>query len=615
MNPDKILRKVQKPSRYTGGEWGSVRKNPSDVELRFAFCFPDTYEVGMSHLGMKILYHLMNEREDTYCERVFAPLSDFEQLMREEDIPLFSLETKTPLFEFDIVGFTLQYELSYTNILNMLDLGKIPVLCKDRGEGDPLVCAGGPCAYNAEPLCDFVDFFIMGEGEEVNLEVLDCLKDNKNLSRADKLFALSQIEGVYVPSLYNVEYNPDGTVSSVKPKKPGVPEKIRKRIIKDLDKVYYPENLIVPFTDIVHDRIMLEVFRGCARGCRFCQAGVIYRPVREKSPETLTACAKRLMDNTGYEEISLTSLSTGDYSHFAELTDTLIKEAAERRTNIALPSLRLDSFNLDLINRVQKQRKSSFTFAPEAGTQRMRDIINKNITEEDLLSSVRLAFTNGWSSLKLYFMIGLPYEKDDDIAGIGELAHKAIDEYFAIDKPQRPKGGHITLSTSSFVPKPFTPFQWVAQNSEEELRRKQMIVRDNIHTKAIKYNYHDSKTSHLEGVFARGDRRLGKVILTAWQDGCVMDGWSEFFKYDVWLEAFRKCGIDPDFYAARERSFDEVLPWDHIDIGVSKEFLIREAKRAEMGKTTKNCMEACNKCGAEGWNCGICVKGDKSCPQ
>lgn len=613
MNLDKLLKKIQKPSRYTGGEWGSVKKDPESVDVRFAFCFPDTYEVGMSHLGMRILYHLYNSRDDVYCERVFAPLEDFEQLLKENGMPLFSLETKTPLCDFDMIGFTLQYELCYTNILNMLEMGGVAVKSCDRKDGDPIVCAGGPCAYNAEPIADFVDIFIMGEGEEVNLEIIDCFKKNRNKPREEILFALSQIEGVYVPSLYDVLYNEDGTVKSVEPKRSGVPKTVKKRIIKDLDKVFYPDNLVVPFTDIVHDRIMLEVFRGCPRGCRFCQAGMIYRPVREKSPERLYECAKSLMDNTGYEELSLTSLSTGDYSHFLDLTDTLLKAAEENRTNIALPSLRLDSFNLDLINRVQKQRKSSFTFAPEAGTQRMRDVINKNITEEDLLSSVRLAFNNGWSSLKLYFMIGLPLETDEDVAGIGRLAHKVLDEYFAIEKDKRPKNGHITLSTASFVPKPFTPFQWYPQDTEEELSRKQQIVKENVHAKQIKYNYHDSKTSRLEGVFARGDRRLCDVIYTAWKMGCKMDGWSEFFKYDTWLEAFSECGVDPDFYSARKRDFGEVLPWDHIDVGVTKEFLIREAKRAEEGKTTKNCMIACNKCGAERFDCGICKKEKSVC--
>ena len=613
MNLDKLLKKIQKPSRYTGGEWGSVKKDPESVDVRFAFCFPDTYEVGMSHLGMRILYHLYNSRDDVYCERVFAPLEDFEQLLKENGIPLFSLETKTPLCDFDMIGFTLQYELCYTNILNMLEMGGVAVKSCDRKDGDPIVCAGGPCAYNAEPIADFADIFIMGEGEEVNLEIIDCFKKNRNKPREEILFALSQIEGVYVPSLYDVFYNEYGTVKSVEPKRSGVPKTVKKRIIKDLDKVFYPDNLVVPFTDIVHDRIMLEVFRGCPRGCRFCQAGMIYRPVREKSPERLYECAKSLMDNTGYEELSLTSLSTGDYSHFLDLTDTLLKAAEENRTNIALPSLRLDSFNLDLINRVQKQRKSSFTFAPEAGTQRMRDVINKNITEEDLLSSVRLAFNNGWSSLKLYFMIGLPLETDEDVAGIGRLAHKVLDEYFAIEKDKRPKNGHITLSTASFVPKPFTPFQWYPQDTEEELSRKQQIVKENVHAKQIKYNYHDSKASRLEGVFARGDRRLCDVIYTAWKMGCKMDGWSEFFKYDTWLEAFSECGVDPDFYSARKRDFDEVLPWDHIDVGVTKEFLIREAKRAEEGKTTKNCMIACNKCGAERFDCGICKKEKSVC--
>lgn len=601
---------MQKPSRYTGGEWGSIQKDLSDIDIRFAFCFPDVYEVGMSHLGMKILYHLLNTRNNIWCERVFAPWEDFELLLRQHNIPLYGLESKDPICDFDMIGFTLQYEMCYTNVLNMLELGHVPVFSKDRKEGDPFVCAGGPCAYHAEPLAPFIDFFILGEGEEVNLEVLDVYREWKHRggTREEYLLEIAKIEGVYVPQFYDVFYHEDGTVKEILPNREGVPPTVKKRIIRDLDKVYYPDNLVVPFSDIVHDRIMLEVFRGCTRGCRFCQAGIIYRPVREKSAKTLTDCADCLMANTGYEELSLTSLSTGDYSHFSELTDTLLEHAEQNRTNIALPSLRLDSFNLELINRIQKQRKSSFTFAPEAGTQRMRDVINKNITEEDLLSSVRLAFENGWSGIKLYFMIGLPTEQEEDVAAIGELAHLALDQYYTLDRKSRPGNPRITVSSSSFIPKPFTPFCWEPQDSIETIQHKQKILGDNIHSKVIQYHYHDSKTSRLEGIFARGDRRLSRVLYTAWKKGCKMDGWTEFFRYDTWLEAFEECGIDPDFYTARTRSYEEVFPWDHIDVGVTKEFLIRENKRAKEGKTTKPCLTACNKCGADCWETGICMK-------
>ncbi|MDY4976377.1 MAG: TIGR03960 family B12-binding radical SAM protein [Clostridia bacterium] len=607
---DQLLRQVQKPSRYTGGEWGSIQKDLSDIDIRFAFCFPDVYEVGMSHLGMKILYHLLNTRDNIWCERVFAPWEDFELLLRQHNIPLYGLESKDPICDFDMIGFTLQYEMCYTNVLNMLELGHVPVFSKDRKEGDPLVCAGGPCAYHAEPLAPFIDFFILGEGEEVNLEVLDIYREWKHRggTREEYLLEIAKIEGVYVPQFYDVFYHEDGTVKEILPNREGVPPTVKKRIIRDLDKVYYPDNLVVPFSDIVHDRIMLEVFRGCTRGCRFCQAGIIYRPVREKSAKTLTDCADCLMANTGYEELSLTSLSTGDYSHFSELTDTLLEHAEQNRTNIALPSLRLDSFNLELINRIQKQRKSSFTFAPEAGTQRMRDVINKNITEEDLLSSVRLAFENGWSGIKLYFMIGLPTEQEEDVAAIGELAHLDLDQYYTLDRKSRPGNPRITVSSSSFIPKPFTPFCWEPQDSIETIQHKQKILGDNIHSKVIQYHYHDSKTSRLEGIFARGDRRLSRVLYTAWKKGCKMDGWTEFFRYDTWLEAFEECGIDPDFYTARTRSYEEVFPWDHIDVGVTKEFLIRENKRAKEGKTTKPCLTACNKCGADCWETGICMK-------
>lgn len=579
------------------------------MRIRFAFCFPDVYEIGMSHLGMKILYHLLNDQPDIYCERVFAPWDDMEEQLRAQDMPLWALESGDGISQFDFVGFTLQYELSYSNILNMLFLGKIPLLAAERGEEHPFVCAGGPCAYNPEPLADFIDFFMLGEGEEVLLEVMEVYRGWKGTgkSRQDFLLEIAQIEGVYVPQYYDVTYESDGRVKSVQPNC-AVPPVIKKRIISDLDQVFYPREMIVPFLDIVHDRIMLEVFRGCTRGCRFCQAGMIYRPVREKSARVLTDCADQLMAATGYEELSLTSLSTGDYSHFSELTETLLEHAEQNRTNIALPSLRLDSFSLDLINRIQKQRKSSFTFAPEAGTQRMRDVINKNITEQDLMDSVRLAFSNGWTSLKLYFMIGLPTETAEDVIGIGELSKRVMDTYYAIPKEERISGGHITVSVSSFIPKPFTPFQWVAQDSMEQIQAKQQLLGEHIKSKQIRYNWHESKTSRLEGVFARGDRRLGKVLLQAWQDGCRLDGWSEFFRYDTWLEAFQKCGIDPDFYTARQRDFSETLPWDHIDIGVKKSFLEREAKRAAAGQTTAGCLTSCEACGAQQWKTGICLQ-------
>ena len=602
------MKKVQKPARYTGGEWGSVSKDPEKMQIRFAFCFPDTYEIGMSHLGMKILYHLLNEQADIYCERAFAPWDDFEQQLLEHNLALPALESGDGLDRFDFVGFTLQYEMCYTNVLNMLSLGHIPLWAKDRKEGQPFVCAGGPCAFNPEPLADFIDFFMIGEGEEVMLEVMDAYRAWKGSGTPREAFlrAVAQIEGVYVPRFYDVSYHDAGTVAAVTPNCPEAAPVVKKRIIRDLDRVFYPKQMIVPFIDIVHDRIMLEVFRGCTHGCRFCQAGVIYRPVREKSAKTLTGCADALMEATGYEELSLTSLSTGDYSEFPQLTETLLEHAGANRTNIALPSLRLDSVHLELIKKAQKERKSSFTFAPEAGTQRMRDVINKNISEEDLMESVRMAFTNGWSSIKLYFMLGLPFEEDADVRGIGELAHRTLDQYYAIDRQERQPGGRITISVSSFIPKPFTPFQWAAQDSLEEIERKQRLVGEAIHAKAIKYNYHDSKTSRLEGVFARGDRRLSAVLYQAWQDGCRLDGWSEFFNYDAWMGAFSKCGIDPDFYTARERGFEEILPWDHISAGVSKDFLIREARRASEAKTTKGCLDACSKCGADCWEAGIC---------
>jgi radical SAM family uncharacterized protein len=605
---DEMLLKVEKPSRYTGNEWNMVVKNLDEVDSRFAFCFPDTYEVGMSHLGMRILYHLLNEQKGIYCERVFAPWVDMEAAMRERGIPLFSLETKSPVSEFDIVGFTLQYEMSYTNILNMLDLAGIPLKSEDRENGMPFVCAGGPCAYNPEPLADFIDFFMMGEGEEIILEVMQLYSEWKKLgqSREQFLLDLTKIEGIYVPSLYNTVYNEDGTLKENKPIAAGIPSKIKKRIIKNLEQVFYPEKIIVPFTDIVHDRVMLELFRGCIRGCRFCQAGYIYRPVREKSPERLKELANKLIDNTGYEEISLTSLSTSDYTNFNGLADGLIDEMEPKMVNISLPSLRVDSFNIELMEKAQKVRKSGLTFAPEAGTQRLRDVINKGVTEEDLGNSVSLAFNGGWSTVKLYFMMGLPTETMDDIEGISKLAFFVVNKYMEIPKTYRAKALKVNVSTSSFVPKPFTPFQWEAQDTILQLSEKQRLLQSKLKSKFISYSWHEPKLSLLEAVFARGDRRVCEVLHEAWKNGAKFDGWGEHFKYDVWINAFEKCGIDPAFYANRIRNSEEVFPWDIIDIGVTKDFLLSEKEKAYAEKTTQNCRTNCNACGAECFGADIC---------
>ena len=607
---DNILKKVEKPSRYTGNEWNMVQKDPKTVDIRFAFCFPDTYEIGMSHLGMKILYHLLNERSDTYFERVFAPWTDMEEEMRKNDIPLFTLETHEPVRNFDIVGFTLQYEMSYTNVINMLDLAGIPLLSSDREEVHPFVCAGGPCAYNPEPLADIIDFFMMGEGEEVINEVMNVYaawKKNGG-SRRDFLLEISKIQGVYVPEFYDVSYKQDGTIADIKPNIEGIPAKIRKRIIKDMNKVYYPDRIIVPYTGIVHDRIMLEIFRGCSRGCRFCQAGFVYRPVREKKPERLLELAEKLVDNTGYEEISLTSLSTSDYSGLKEFTGKIIEEMEPRKVNLSLPSLRIDSFSLDLMEKAQKVRKSGLTFAPEGGTQRLRNVINKGVTEEDLINSVTLAFSGGWNGVKLYFMIGLPTETEEDIKGIADLGNKVVDAYYKVPKEKRGRGLNVTISTSSFVPKPFTPFQWEPQDSIETLREKQKFLKSCITSKQIKYNWHDPELSFLEAIFARGDRKTGKVLIKAWEKGCHFDSWGEHFKFDKWMEAFDECGIDPHFYANRVRSVDEVLPWDHIDIGVTREFFIKEKEKALRGELTVNCLEGCSGCGAASFGGGICFE-------
>ena len=606
---ENILPFVEKPARYTGGEWGSVLKDKEKVDIRFAFCFPDVYEIGMSHLGMKILYHLLNEREDTWCEKVFAPWVDMEDKMRENNIPLFALESKDAIGDFDFIGFTLQYEMSYSNIVNMLDLAGVPLRSCDRGEDDPFVVMGGPCAYSAEALAPFADFFQLGEGEEMMNECMDCYREwkEKNLPRSEFLKMVSKIEGIYVPSFYDVKYNADGTVKSIEPINDEVPPTVKKRVVEDLDNVYYPDNIIVPFIEIVHDRIMLEVFRGCIRGCRFCQAGMIYRPVREKSASTLLDCAQKLIDNTGYNEISLSSLSTSDYTQLADFSDKLLAMTEDKKVSLSLPSLRLDSFSMDLMNKVNKVRKSSLTFAPEAGTQRMRDVINKGITEEDLMNSSKMAFEGGYSSIKLYFMMGLPFETIEDVCGIADLSKKVVRQYFSVPKEKRSPGLRVTASVSSFVPKAFTPFQWARQNTMDELRTKQYALKECMDDKRVKYNYHEAPVSVLEGVFARGDRRLADVLLAAHKKGIRFDGWSQFFSMEKWQEAFQECGLNMDFYT-RERSFDEILPWDMIDVGVRKDFLISEAKKAQQGIVTPNCRQKCSACGANCYKGGVCYE-------
>jgi radical SAM family uncharacterized protein len=607
---DEILQRVEKPSRYIGNEWNSIHKNLDDISIRFAFCFPDIYEVGMSHLGMRILYHLLNERPDTWCERVFAPWVDMELQMRNEGIPLFALESGDPVGKFDILGFTLQYEMSYTNIVNMLDLAGVAIRSADRKEGHPFVCAGGPCAYNPEPLAEIIDFFMLGEGEEIINEVMDVYIDwkQKGLSRKDFLQMIAGIEGVYIPSFYDVEYNSNGTVKEIIPKDNKYPKKIKKRIIKDLDNVYYPEKPIVPYTGIVHDRVMLELFRGCIRGCRFCQAGYIYRPVRERSSKKLSQLAKKLIDNTGYEEISLTSLSTSDYTDLENLTQELIDEMEPRRVNLSLPSLRIDSFSLDLMEKAQKVRKSGLTFAPEAGTQRLRDVINKGVTEEDLINSVTTAFSGGWGNIKLYFMLGLPTESTEDIEGIGDLAEKVVKAYRETPREKRGKRLGVTVSTSSFVPKPFTPFQWEAQDTIDVLKEKQIILRNKIKNRVINYTWNDPELSLLEAVFARGDRRTGEVLIKAWEKGCKFDSWGEHFKFEKWMEAFNECNLDPKFYANRKREYSEIFPWEHIDIGVLKSHLIKENKKAYKGELTENCRINCSGCGAAIFRGSICIE-------
>jgi len=606
---EELLLSVEKPGRYSGGEMGSVIKDKEKVDVRFAFCFPDTYEIGMSHLGMKILYSQFNSRDDIWCERVFAPWLDFEEVMRRENIPLFALESREPIKDFDFIGFTLQYEMAYTNLLNMLDLAGLPLKSKDRKDLSPLVVAGGPCACNPEPLADFVDLFFLGDGEEVDLEVIDLYKKykKKGASKEEFLKAAAQIEGVYVPSLYDISYDDSGIITEISPKD-NTPETVKKRIIKDLDKAYYPDNFVVPLIEIVHDRVVQEVFRGCIRGCRFCQAGFIYRPVREKSSDTVNRQAKCLCENTGYDEISLSSLSTSDYSEIEPLLNKMLDWTEKSHVSLALPSLRIDNFSDELLEKINHVRKSGLTFAPEAGTQRLRDVINKNVTEEEIINTCRTAFAGGYTSVKLYFMLGLPTETDEDLKGIADLGQKIVNEYYNL--PNKPKGKSVSvsISVSTFVPKPFTPFQFAPQIDEKEIRRRQDYLKSCITTRKISLSYHDSATSCLEGVLARGDRRLGAVIEEAYKNGCRFDSWTECFKPEIWKAAFDTCGLDEEFYANRQREYNEILPWEHLDYAVSKNFLIKECETALAEKTTPNCREKCSACGANCYGEGVCYE-------
>lgn len=600
MNPilQRILPQVQKPARYTGGEFNEVKKNPEDVRLRVAFCFPDTYEIGMSNVGMRILYGIMNEMNGVWCERVFAPWSDMEEQMRANKLPLWALESQDPVSDFDMIAFTIGYEMCYSNILNMLDLAGIPLRSNDRPDLNNIVFAGGVCAYNPEPLADFIDFFSLGEGEDITPEILRLYDRAKaeNWNKDKFLLEVAKIPGVYVPSLYTVSYNDDGTIASVAAAA-GAPNIVTKRIVEDLDKAYYPTKMIVPSTEIVHDRANLEVFRGCVRGCRFCQAGFSCRPVRKKSAEVLFQQAVETLENSGHNEITLSSLSTSDYRQLKELTDKMIPYCADHRINLSVPSLRADNFSRELMLKLQTLRKSGLTFAPEAGTQRLRNVINKNLTEEEILSSCQIAFCGGWNNVKLYFMLGLPTETDEDVLGIAELVYKIINTWkeFASNKK---RGLRVHVATAYFVPKPHTPFQWEKQITPEEYLRRTKLLKSHLYSKSVEYNYHEPDLSRLEAVMARGDRRLGAVIEEAVRNGAHLDGWDEHFSYKTWLNAFDTCQIDPNFYTLRGYSQDECLPWDMFDVGVSKQFLLKEQQRAYDGEVTPDCRHGCSGCGA-----------------
>lgn len=611
---DEILMSIDKSARYIGHEVNSVWKDPGSVDIRFCMCFPDVYEVGMSHLGIQILYDMFNRREDTFCERVYSPWVDLDRLMREHNIPLFALESQEPVKNFDFLGITLQYEMCYTNVLQILELSQIPILAGERDESHPIVIGGGPCVYNPEPLADFFDMFYIGEGETAYDELLDLYKANKKSggSRMDFLRTAAKIDGIYVPCLYNVEYNADGTIAAFIPEE-GIPDKVRRQVVTDLSEAVYPAKPVVPYIKAVQDRAVLEIQRGCIRGCRFCQAGMIYRPIRERSLEMLKKYAAEIIESTGYEEITLSSLSSSDYSQLQELVYYLIDELGNKKVNISLPSLRIDAFALDVMGKVQDVKKSSLTFAPEAGTQRMRDVINKGLSEEVILKGALDAFKLGWNKVKLYFMLGQPLENDEDVEGIPVLADMIAREYYEnIPKSERSGKVQITISTSYFVPKPFTPFQWAPQIRPDEYLRRKSLLRDTLkkqlNFKSIKYIWHDSNTSILEGFLARGDRRVGKAIYAAYREGCIFDAWTEFFDMEKWERALEKSGVDIDFYTVRERSSSEILPWDFLDTGISKKFLQREWEKACKEEITENCRVKCAGCGCAGWNTGVCIE-------
>ena len=612
---DDILLNIEKPARYIGGEVNSVIKDKDEVDIRFAMCFPDVYEIGMSHLGIQILYDMFNRREDTWCERVYSPWLDLDKVLREKNIPLFALESQDPVRDFDFLGITIQFEMCYTNILQILDLSHIPLHAADRTEADPIVIGGGPCAYNPEPLAEFFDIFYIGEGETVYDELLDTYKAWKKSggSRKDFLRQAARIEGLYVPQFYDATYNEDGTIAAFTPNDPCAPSKVRKQVVMDVTDAPYPMKPVVPYIKATQDRVVLEIQRGCIRGCRFCQAGMIYRPTRERSVETLKEYARTMLKNTGHEEISLSSLSSSDYSKLNDLVTFLIEEFKDRGINISLPSLRIDAFSLDVMSKVQDVRKSSLTFAPEAGSQRMRDVINKGLTEEEILTGAGQAFEGGWTKVKLYFMLGLPTETEEDMKEIARLSDRVARRYYEIPKEDRHGKCQITASSSFFVPKPFTPFQWAAMYPAEEYDRRAHLVndefREQLNRKSLKYNWHDAQGTVLEGVMARGDRRVGKVIEESYRLGCLFDSWTETFRNDLWMQAFDNTHVDIAFYNQRVRGKDEIFPWDFIDIGVSRSFLRREWERAMNETVTPNCREQCSGCGAAGFGGGVCVEG------
>jgi len=612
---DDILLKIEKPARYIGGEVNSVVKDEREVDIRFAMCFPDVYEIGMSHLGIQILYDMFNRRKDVWCERVYSPWTDLDRIMREEKIPLFALESQSPIKDFDFLGITLQYEMCYTNVLQVLELSGIPLKAKDRGEDFPLVIGGGPCAYNPEPLADFFDLFYIGEGETVYDQLLDAYKENKKNSgsKKDYLEKAAEIEGIYVPSFYDVTYKEDGTIDTFLPNNPHAKATIKRQAAMDMTDICYPEAPVVPFIKVTQDRAVLEIQRGCIRGCRFCQAGMIYRPARARDVEMLKKYAYQMLKNTGHEEISLSSLSSSDYRSLKELVTFLIEEFKGKGINISLPSLRIDAFSLDVMRQVQDVRKSSLTFAPEAGSQRMRDVINKGLTEEEILDGAGKAFAGGWNRVKLYFMLGLPTETEEDMKAIAVLADKVARRYYEIPKEERNGKCQIISSTSFFIPKPFTPFQWAPMLTNKEYIARSAIVKhafnEQLNRKSLRYNWHDAEVAVLEGSFARGDRRMGTVLLEAYKLGCLYDSWTDYFDYGKWLEAFRRAEIDMDFYNLRTRSFDEKFPWDFIDIGVTKDYLKREWESSMAGEVTPNCRQRCSGCGVAAWKGGVCVEG------